>query len=92
MKYLKEYNHFGESDSLYEPISYDEYIEFVSSKSVWGKPLGFTDKEVNLVKSVLGSEDKFQLLTNGPASKNPDGELISVSGGHYGSWFNKKSS
>jgi len=92
MKYLKEYAQFVESDSLYEPISYDEYIEFVSSKSGWGKPLGFTDQEVNLIKSVLGSEDKFQLLTNGPASKNPDGELISVSGGHYGSWFNKKSS
>jgi hypothetical protein len=45
-----------------------------------------------LIKSVLGSEDKFQLLTNGPASKNPQGELISVSGGYYGSWFNKKSS
>jgi len=92
MKYLKEYAQFGESDSLYEPISYDEYIEFVSSKSGWGKPLGFTDQEVSLIKSVLGSEDKFQLLANGPLSKNPDGELISVSGGYYGSWFNKKSS
>jgi hypothetical protein len=60
MKYLKEYNQFGESDSLYEPISCDEYFEFVSSKSGWGKPLGFTDQEVNLIKSVLGSENKFQ--------------------------------
>jgi len=90
MRYLKEYAQFG-NDSLYEPISYDEYMEFVTSKSGWGKPLGFTDQEVSLIKSVLGSEDKFQLLTNGPLSNNPDGELISVSGGYYGSWFNKKS-
>jgi hypothetical protein len=91
MRYLKEYAQFG-NDSLYEPISYDDYTEFITSKSGWGKPLGFTEVEVNLIKSVLGSEDKFQLLTNGPASKNPQGELISVSGGYYGSWFNKKSS
>ena len=91
MKHLKEYSQFG-SDSLYEPISYDEYMEFVTSKSGWGKPLGFTDSEVSYIKSVLGSEDKFQLLTNGPLSKNPDGELILVYGGYYGSWFNKKSS
>ena len=91
MKHLKEYSQFG-GDSLYEPISYDEYMEFVTSKSGWGKPLGFTDSEVSSIKSVLGSEDKFQLLTNGPLSKNPDGELITVRGGYYGSWFNKKSS
>jgi len=91
MRYLKEYAQFG-NDSLYEPISYDDYTEFITSKSGWGKPLGFTEVEVNLIKSVLSSEDKFQLLTNGPASKNPQGELISVSGGYYGSWFNKKSS
>jgi hypothetical protein len=91
MRYLKEYAQFG-NDSLYEPISYDDYTEFITSKSGWGKPLGFTEVEVNLIKSVLGSEDKFQLLANGPLSKNPDGELISVSGGYYGSWFNKKSS
>ena len=91
MKHLKEYSQFG-SDSLYEPISYDEYIEFISSKSDWGKPLGFTDGEVNSIKSVLGSEDRFQLVTNGPLSKNPDGELISVSGGYYGGFWSKKAS
>jgi hypothetical protein len=91
MRYLKEYAQFG-NDSLYEPISYDEYMEFVTSKSGWGKPLGFTEREVNLIKSVLGSEDKFQLVTNGPLSKNPDGELINVSGGYYGGFWGKKAS
>ena len=92
MRFIKEYAQFNDTpDSLYEPITYDEYIEFVSSKSDWGKPLGFTDREVNLIKSVLGSEDKFQLLTNGPASKNPKGELISISGGYFGNFWSKKS-
>ena len=91
MKHLKEYNQFS-SDSLYEPISYDEYIEFISSKSDWGKPLGFTDSEVSSIKSVLSSEDKFQLVTNGPLSKNPDGQLISVSGEYYGGFWGKKAS
>ena len=83
MRFIKEYAQFNNNpDSLYEPITYDEYIEFLTSKSGWGKPLGFTDREVNLIKSVLGSEDKFHLAWRD--------KLISISG-YFGNFWSKKS-
>jgi len=73
MKYLKEYNHFGESDSLYEPISYDEYIEFVSSKSIC---------ESKMVKESL-EEDK-EILSDYFIDFEDGGGKVLVEINHFG--------
>lgn len=88
MKYLKKFN---ESNSeWYEKISYDDYMEWISSNGSYGKPSGFTDNEVSVIKSCLSKTDRFQLFTNGPASNNPKGEIILIGLSPYGKWYNKK--
>jgi hypothetical protein len=82
MKYVKEYNQFGD-DSLYEPISYEQYIEFFSSNCPFGKPLPYTSREVDLIKSVITKDDRFRLIKNGPLSKNPNGEFIFIDVGYF---------
>lgn len=76
MKHIKSFKLF---ERLYEPISYDDYTGYITSKSSWGNPLDFSDREVNSIKSVLDSDCDYQLFTNEPASDNPKGELISIS-------------
>lgn len=89
MKYLKKFNESNSSD-WYEKISYDEYIDWITSKGQYGKPMSFKDSEILNIKSCLSKNDRFKLIKNGPGSYNPKGELISIGLSPYGSWYNRK--
>ena len=79
MKWIKLFESFEKSE-WYEPFMiWDEYYEWCLGKGPNGKPTSFSDSEISRIKSILPSGDDFSIVRNGPASTNPEGQLITIS-------------
>ena len=79
MKWIKLFESFEKSE-WYEPFMiWDEYYAWCQGKGSYGKALSFDKSDIVKIKAVLPSGDDFSIFRNGPASTNPEGQLITIS-------------